>query len=78
MGNSVHRFWFDMKNNNSGEYVKDVDFSLLGQEKLLEHRFPRPVMEKGYCMKVGTWAVVEQDYWTGQDTGEQKPRAQRI
>ena len=43
-----------------GEYVKDVNFSLLGQERLLEHRFPRPVMEKGYCMFTGTWAALEE------------------
>ena len=26
----------------------------------MEHRFPRPVMEKGYCMTTGTWAPVEE------------------
>ena len=41
--------------------MKDVNFSLLAQEWVLDHRFPRPVMEKGYCnLYSGTWAPVEE------------------
>ena len=60
MGKSEDQSRSVNKDNISGEYVKDVNFSLLGQERLLEHRFPRPVMEKGYCMYTGTWAALEE------------------
>ena len=43
MGRSVTRSRIDDMKNISGEYVTDVNLSLLDQEKLLEHRFPRPV-----------------------------------
>ena len=42
--------------------MKDINFTLLPQERLLDHRFPRPVMEKGYCHEyTGTWAPVEEE-----------------
>ena len=42
--------------------MKDINFTLLPQESLLDHRFPRPVMEKGYCHEyTGTWAPVEEE-----------------
>ena len=42
--------------------MKDINFSLLPQEGVLDHRFPRPVMEKGYCHEyTGTWAPVEEE-----------------
>ena len=44
MGRSVTRSSCNIKNNISGEYVTDMNYSLLGQEKLLEHRFPRPII----------------------------------
>ena len=34
---------------SSGEYVKDVDFLLLPQDPLLDIKYPRPVVERGYC-----------------------------
>ena len=41
--------------------MKDTAFTLLPQERVLDHRFPRPVMEKGYCHEyTGTWAPVEE------------------
>ena len=41
--------------------MKDTAFTLLPQEQVLDHRFPRPVMEKGYCHEyTGTWAPVEE------------------
>ena len=33
----------------AGEYVKDVDFLLLPQDPLMDLKFPRPVVERGYC-----------------------------
>ena len=33
----------------SGEYVKDIDFELLPQDPLLDDKFPRPLVERGYC-----------------------------
>jgi len=36
--------WF-----NLGEYVKDIDFELLPQDPLLDDKFPRPLVERGYC-----------------------------
>ena len=42
--------------------MKDINFALLPQERVLDHRFPRPVMEKGYCHEyTGTWAPVEEE-----------------
>ena len=35
-----------------GEYVKDIDFLLLPQDPILDLKFPRPVVERGYCYGV--------------------------
>ena len=36
----------------AGEYVKDIDFLLLPQETLLNLKYPRPLVERGYCYGV--------------------------
>ena len=36
----------------TGEYVKDVDFLLLPQDPLMDLKFPRPVVERGYCFGI--------------------------
>ena len=42
---------------NMGEYLKDLNFTLLPQEPLLDIKFPRPIMERGYCG--GIWDSLE-------------------
>ena len=42
---------------NMGEYLKDLDQKLLPQDPLLNHKIPRPIVEKGHCM--GIWSNME-------------------
>ena len=53
-----------------GEYIKDINFELLQQDRLLNHKIPRPLVEKGHCM--GIWMGMEQawesdEYYTNRD-----------
>ena len=40
-----------------GEYLKDLERIVLPQDPLLDHKVPRPVMERGYCG--GVWSTLE-------------------
>ena len=42
---------------NMGEYLKDLDQKLLPQDPLLNHKIPRPLVEKGHCL--GIWTSLE-------------------
>ena len=45
---------------NLGEYLKDVDQDIVPQDPLLDHKVPRPIMERGYCG--GFWSNLEETW----------------
>ena len=55
-----------------GEYVKDVDDILLPREPLLDQKFPRPVVERGYCR--GIWATIDDDNQNKRDCNDEYPQ----
>ena len=55
-----------------GEYVKDVDDILLPREPLLDHKFPRPIVERGYCS--GIWATIDDNDQNKRDCNEEYPQ----
>merc|ERR1719384_1586706 len=57
---------------NMGEYVKDVDDILLPREPLLDQKFPRPVMERGYCS--GIWSTIDDNDQNKRDCNEEYPQ----
>ena len=38
--------------------MKDVNYTLLPQDPILDFKFPRPVVERGYCY--GKWQAVDE------------------
>ena len=48
--------------DNIGEYLKDLDRILVPQDPLLDHKVPRPLMERGHCG--GKWSTLEAS-WKG-------------
>ena len=50
--------------NFTGEYLKDLDQDLLPQDPLLDHKIPRPLVEKGLCG--GLWNTLESS-WKDSD-----------
>ena len=45
---------------NMGEYLKDLNYTLMPQEPLLDLKFPRPIMERGHCG--GIWESLESSW----------------
>ena len=49
---------------SSGEYLKDIDRIVVPQDPLLDHKVPRPLMERGHCG--GSWSTLETS-WEGTE-----------
>lgn len=64
--------WFTVSSVLLGEYVKDVDDILLPREPLLDHKFPRPIMERGYCN--GIWATIDDNEQNKRDCNDEYPQ----
>ena len=56
----------------TGEYVKDVDDILLPREPLLDQKFPRPIVERGYCS--GIWSTIDDNAENKRDCNEEYPQ----